>query len=222
MPEQRVCSIEDCIKPVDRRGWCSAHYTRWRRHGVIGGPIRRTSEFLLNFVNEIAIPFRGDGCLLWPSPLRKDNYPLVNVNGKVRIATRYVCTQAHGDPPSPKHECCHSCGNRHCVNPNHLRWGTKADNIADMFTHGTVYRGTKHFRARLTETDVLKIRELAATKNQTEIAEMYSVAPSTVAAIIFRRSWKHLDGGSVRTERLTPEQRREVGRFVAKYRWSKS
>lgn len=34
----RVCVIDGCDKPVDSRDWCSAHYTRWLRHGdPLGG-----------------------------------------------------------------------------------------------------------------------------------------------------------------------------------------
>lgn len=29
----RVCSVEACEKPHVARGWCSAHWTRWKRHG---------------------------------------------------------------------------------------------------------------------------------------------------------------------------------------------
>lgn len=28
-----VCIIEGCGKPHATRGWCSAHYSRWKRHG---------------------------------------------------------------------------------------------------------------------------------------------------------------------------------------------
>ena len=31
----KVCSIDDCRKPVEARGWCAMHYSRWRRHGDI-------------------------------------------------------------------------------------------------------------------------------------------------------------------------------------------
>lgn len=30
----RLCSIDDCGKPFLARGWCSAHWTRWKRYGA--------------------------------------------------------------------------------------------------------------------------------------------------------------------------------------------
>jgi len=33
-----ICSVAACPKPSDRRGWCTAHYMRWHRHGdPLGG-----------------------------------------------------------------------------------------------------------------------------------------------------------------------------------------
>lgn len=38
MKATRSCSIDGCEKPVLARGWCSAHWTRWKRHGdPLGG-----------------------------------------------------------------------------------------------------------------------------------------------------------------------------------------
>lgn len=34
------CSVEDCSEPVRKRGWCSAHYTHWRRTGDPATPFR--------------------------------------------------------------------------------------------------------------------------------------------------------------------------------------
>lgn len=39
------CSIEGCDRPVKTRGWCNAHYLRWRRHGDplgTGIPLKQT------------------------------------------------------------------------------------------------------------------------------------------------------------------------------------
>ncbi|MGH7088389.1 MAG: hypothetical protein ACREE4_23275 [Stellaceae bacterium] len=32
MAEPKPCSVEGCRKPQRERGWCTMHYTRWRRH----------------------------------------------------------------------------------------------------------------------------------------------------------------------------------------------
>lgn len=29
---QRICSIENCVRPSRKRGWCALHYNRWHRH----------------------------------------------------------------------------------------------------------------------------------------------------------------------------------------------
>jgi hypothetical protein len=48
MPE-RTCSIEGCDRPVLGRGWCTAHYQRWKRHGdpLAGGAQRRNTIALV-------------------------------------------------------------------------------------------------------------------------------------------------------------------------------
>lgn len=39
----QTCQIQDCERPVLARGWCAAHYSRWKNHGdpLGGGPVRR-------------------------------------------------------------------------------------------------------------------------------------------------------------------------------------
>ena len=43
---QRICSIKGCGKPHKAHGWCSAHYSRYLRHGdpLAGGAARKTRE----------------------------------------------------------------------------------------------------------------------------------------------------------------------------------
>ena len=43
-----MCSIDGCVAPVlvKKRGWCSAHYARWQRHGdPCGVPVPKPRRF---------------------------------------------------------------------------------------------------------------------------------------------------------------------------------
>lgn len=49
----RTCSIPDCEKPHWARGWCSAHYQRWRRGIPIQGePVRSRPEIIPDLVGK--------------------------------------------------------------------------------------------------------------------------------------------------------------------------
>lgn len=77
-----------------------------------------------------------DECLYFPFT-RPHRHATIRLNGKTLSASRYMCMMAHGKPPTPQHMARHICGQGHlaCVNPNHLRWGTAADNSRDMHLH---------------------------------------------------------------------------------------
>jgi hypothetical protein len=142
--------------------------------------------------------YEGDGCLQWPFAKCRNGYGRVNwpdYKGTKMTASRAMCIAAHGDPPSPKHEAAHSCGNGHagCVNPNHLRWATKKENQHDRIRHGTTNRGERQGRSKLTEQDVLTIRQLYPSMTQPALAKRYGVDQSTISDIVLRRRWSWLD-----------------------------
>lgn len=41
--DKSTCSVADCARPTSCKGWCSAHYQRWRKHGdpLAGPPFRK-------------------------------------------------------------------------------------------------------------------------------------------------------------------------------------
>src|SRR5690606_17518930 len=94
-------------------------------------------------------------CIPWPFARLRNGYGAMNVRGKVTPAHRVMCEIAHGAPKVGLHAC-HSCGSGHlaCVNPNHLRWGTRRDNMADAKAHGTLVRGSRSSFAKLDEQKV--------------------------------------------------------------------
>ncbi len=86
---------------------------------------------------------------------------------------------------------CHKCRNRHCVNPDHLYWGTPQDNSNDAIKEGTQVFGERCFRAKLTEIQVKEIRAKYANGNitQRQLSIEYGVNPSAINNIINGRRW---------------------------------
>lgn len=189
MTAKRICSIDGCGKPHYGRGWCSAHYQRWRLHGgpAEGNASRgATQEFIRK-----AADYTGTDCLLWPYG-RSNGYGNMVHNGQRIRAHRLVLQLATGEPGDGL-DAAHTPGigcQRLCVNPGHLRWATNAENHADMLIDDTTTRGERSSSARLTESDVLAIRE--DPRLHREIAADYGVVRSNISTIKARRSWSWL------------------------------
>lgn len=101
----------------------------------------------------------------------------------------------HG--PIPQDFCVlHKCDVRKCVNPDHLFLGTRVDNMSDMRLKMRAASGRScgecHGMHKLTESEVIKIRQLLAAKctTRTEIAVKYKVSRSTIAHIATGYTWK--------------------------------
>jgi len=55
-------------------------------------------------------------------------------------------------------ETCHRNGVRDCNNLGNLYWGTKVSNTKDKELHGTIPKGEKHYRAKLSDVQIRQIR----------------------------------------------------------------
>jgi hypothetical protein len=143
---------------------------------------------------QTAARYTGDDCLPWPFKANTYGYGTMGVGGKTVKATRYVCQLAHGAPVG-RVDCAHSCGNRLCCNPRHLRWATRAENEADKRLHGRDNRGERHGATILTTNDVLAIRAARkAGERNGKLARQYGVSPGTICNIMSGASWAWLEG----------------------------
>lgn len=137
------------------------------------------------------IGHQGDECVTWPMSQDGRGYGVCAFEGCSYKAHRLMCVLAHGEPPTPKHQAAHSCGNGHlrCVNPRHLSWKTMTENAADMVAHGTA-RFDRGRRYRLTVEQVQEILALKGKMTQRAIAAMYGVKDKQISKIHLGQCWR--------------------------------
>lgn len=76
-----------------------------------------------------------------------------------------------------------------------LEWATYGENMRHAFEAGIMEKsyGSKHWKAKLTETDVRRIRmALACGIKRNELVNMFDVSKLTVDKIARGDSWKHV------------------------------
>lgn len=189
-----LCVVSGCHRQQQVRSMCNGHYRRWLRHGDPTKGQRSVRGDAEHFVREIALRHTGNACLIWP--FRRDRYGYARM-GRSTIVSRYVCTLAHGNPPTTAHEAAHSCGNGHlgCVHPGHLSWKTTSSNQMDRLRHGTDHRGSKHGMAKLTEHQVLAIWQLKGSQSQQSVADKFGISRQQVSRIHRGEDWSWLTKG---------------------------
>lgn len=195
MASKSICKIDGCDKPARARGWCVYHYNKWRRHGSPTVQLASRPTGARKFLDEVVLVHDGEGCLVWPFCRDRKGYARIRVAGKTGMVHRLVCEATNGPPPTDRHEVAHSCGNGHkgCVCPRHLRWATRAENLADCVIHGTTNRGERCALAKLDRKQVRAIRALSGTCPRSEIAARFGVSYGTVAKIARGERWGWLE-----------------------------
>jgi hypothetical protein len=137
--------------------------------------------------------YTGDDCLVWPFSKTPSGYGQIKISGKSTLASHAMCIAAHGPAPKAGMQAAHSCGNGHlgCVNPRHLRWATRKENMADAKQHGTWAHGEKQGGSKLTREQVEAIRTSAETHQA--LADRHGIARQTVTKIKAGKLWAWLE-----------------------------
>jgi hypothetical protein len=113
------------------------------------------------------------GCIEWTGYRNNYGYGKVTIKSQLWSAHKAAYVDVYGKVPEGM-VVRHDCDNPACVNLQHLRLGTEADNAADKAIRGRQ-------PSKLTEDQVREIR--AATGKQRAIAQQYSISPAAVCRI---------------------------------------
>lgn len=189
MATSRLCSVPGCDKPTRGRRYCSSHEHRIARYGDPkgGGPV---TGLPAKHLEEVVLPYRGEDCIEWPFCRMKSGYGQVTYKKRRQLVHRLVCELTNGPCPDDKVDAAHSCGNPKCVNPQHIRWATRRENLADRWVHGTVPIGETHAASKLSRMDVHMIRVLLENGfPQLAIGERFGVSQGAIADIKKGKNW---------------------------------
>lgn len=76
-------------------------------------------------------PLLWSGCIIWTGTTNSGGYGHLSVNGRMVKAHRYAWEREHGPIPDGR-EVDHKCYERSCVNVDHLRLATHAENTWNL------------------------------------------------------------------------------------------
>lgn len=150
-------------------------------------PCRPEIERFMSHVDK-----QSDGCWRWKACCLPNGYGQFSHSkrGESHELAHRASYRLFISETVPNLDVMHSCDHPYCVNPLHLRLGTRTDNMQDAKKKGRTARGIKHGRSKLAEKDIRLIMELDLS--QSKIAKVMGISQSHVSNILAGKKWAHL------------------------------
>jgi len=179
MEDKRLCSVDGCNNQKYCKGMCCKHYSRMRAHGSTDVNLSKESAGLDFLKSVISNP--PQGCVDWPFTVGENGYGQIRINRRNQKAHR-VSLQLHTGESGEGMDAAHGpCHNRQCVNPLHLSWKTRSQNLKDKRRDGTASK-------LLCEDDVQEI--LKSKKSSAVLAKDFGCSQSNIRAIRRGETWR--------------------------------
>lgn len=181
-------------------------------------PLYQRGRTAAQTIEAYSMPVTDCGCWIWMGAQSTRGYGSIKFKGSSEKAHRLSYRAFVGPIPDGMHVL-HKCDTPSCVNPDHLFCGTHTDNMRDKERKGrgnqprgersglSAYhrrvkagqvpppavpdrRGEKNNNAKLTEFDVLHIRN--SNERSGTLAKRYGVDRHTIKNIKARKLWSYL------------------------------
>ena len=137
---------------------------------------------------------KTDGCWSWIGNTngRYGTTRESGAGGTSRYVHRLMWEWVNGEIPEGM-LVCHTCDNPVCVNPDHLFLGTDKTNSDDKIRKGRHAYGERNAHTKLTEKQVLLIKDMRGKIRGKELARLFKVRRSCISRIQLGRRWKYLE-----------------------------
>lgn len=135
------------------------------------------------------------GCSAGQMGYRAITYAVELVDGKRKHRRFYIhraVCEAFNGPGQPGQYCMHNDGNHLNNSASNLRWGSAAENSADMVRHRTRMYGERNPMAVLTQDAVDRMRSIRAMQKTPYyvIARDFGVSTMTAFRAVTGRAWQ--------------------------------
>lgn len=132
---------------------------------------------------------KSGSCWEWTGRRNKSGYGLTAIRGGSELAHRAYWQLVVGEVPG---DMCllHSCDNKKCVNPAHLRIGTHAENMAEAKERNRMrpMRGSDNGMAKISYQIAEEIRA-DKTSSNVSLAKKYGVSDVVISKVRLGKSW---------------------------------
>lgn len=150
----------------------------------------RVTEFWMN----VATSDNPAHCWEWTG-YQEDGYGRFSWEGRMVGAHELAVTFTTGEARTSGLDTCHSCNNPICCNPEHLRFDTRAGNVADMLS------ARRDRPGRFSDEQIIAMRErYAHGASQKALAADYGVTNGLISQIVRGIRYARV-GGPLTTKR---------------------
>jgi hypothetical protein len=117
----------------------------------------------------------------------------INKRQKFLLVHRLVC-EAFLPEFDLSRQVNHKDGNKSNNHVSNLEMVTNSQNRDHAVKLGLIAYGSKHGRAKISESDVLLIKKLKGTSSYRAIGEKFGLSPASISRIINNQLWKRANG----------------------------